>query len=520
MENPFGSLETNNFRPFTPESLAAIERLIAEEKHQTKEKEKEHEEEGEKESEAKAEKPRPQLDLKACNQLPKFYGELPPELVGEPLEDLDPFYRNHRTFIVLNKGRTIFRFSATRALGLLSPFHPIRRTAIKISVHSLFSFFIMMTIIVNCVFMTKTDTPPVVEYVFTGIYTFESLIKILARGFCLNEFTYLRDPWNWLDFSVISLAYIAEVTALRGVSALRTFRVFRALKTVSVIPGLKVIVGALIHSVKKLADVMVLTVFCLSVFALVALQLFKGNLRNKCIKNCTFFNVTNVPYVENQTWDFLQDFLTQQNNPIWYTIQPGTKDHLLCGNGFEAGSCPKGYFCQKIGGNPDFNYTSFDNFGWSFLSLFRLMTQDYWERLYQQTLRASGKIYMLFFVLVIFLGSFYLVNLILAVVTMAYEEQNEATMAEIEAKEKKFQEALEMLRKEQEVLAAMGIDTSSLLSLEMSPLASKSAKDRRNKMNQMKSDNSLEDVSSHHQRKMYLDIDHGVLGLLHTSSFN
>lgn len=68
-----------------------------------------------------------------------------------------------------------------------------------------------------------------------------------------------------------------------------------------------------------------------------------------------------------------------------------------------------------------------------------------------QTLRASGKIYMVFFVLVIFLVSFYLVNLILAVVTMAYEEQNKATMDEIEAKEKKFQEALEMLRKEHEV---------------------------------------------------------------------
>ncbi|XP_068940673.1 sodium channel protein type 10 subunit alpha [Petaurus breviceps papuanus] len=495
MENPFGSLETNNFRPFTPESLAAIERLIEEEKHQNKVKEKEHEEEGKEESKVKVEKPRPQLDLKACNQLPKFYGELPPELVGEPLEDLDPFYRNYRTFIVLNKGRTIFRFSATRALGLLSPFHPLRRTAIKISVHSLFSFFIMMTIVVNCVFMTRSETPQTIEYVFTGIYTFESLIKIVARGFCLNEFTYLRDPWNWLDFSVISLAYIAEVTDLRGVSALRTFRVFRALKTVSVIPGLKVIVGALIHSVKKLADVMVLTVFCLSVFALVALQLFKGNLRHKCTKNCTFFNVTGDPYGENKEWDFCK------NDSDYWIYKNGTEDYLLCGNGSEAGGCPEGYFCLKTGGNPDFNYTSFDSFGWAFLALFRLMTQDYWERLYQQTLRASGKIYMLFFVLVIFLGSFYLVNLILAVVTMAYEEQNEATMAEIEAKEKKFQEALEMLRKEQEVLAAMGIDTGSLLSFEMSPLASKNAKERRNKTNQMKSDDSIENASSHHQRK-------------------
>jgi hypothetical protein len=53
------------------------------------------------------EKPRPQLDLKACNQLPKFYGELPAELIGEPLEDLDPFYRTHRVrvFTLSSLGR-------------------------------------------------------------------------------------------------------------------------------------------------------------------------------------------------------------------------------------------------------------------------------------------------------------------------------------------------------------------------------------------------------------------------------
>lgn len=73
--------------------------------------------------------------------------------------------------------------------------------------------------------------------------------------------------------------------------------------------------------------------------------------------------------------------------------------------------------------------------------------------LHLQTLRSAGKIYMLFFMLVIFLGSFYLINLILAVVAMAYEEQNQATIAETEEKERKFREAMEMLKKEQEVSA-------------------------------------------------------------------
>lgn len=48
--------------------------------------------------------------------------------------------------------------------------------------------------------------PSICRYTFTGIYTFECLIKILARGFCVGKFTFLRDPWNWLDFSVILMA--------------------------------------------------------------------------------------------------------------------------------------------------------------------------------------------------------------------------------------------------------------------------------------------------------------------------
>uniref|UniRef100_A0A2K5VS98 Sodium voltage-gated channel alpha subunit 3 n=1 Tax=Macaca fascicularis TaxID=9541 RepID=A0A2K5VS98_MACFA len=244
-----------SFRLFTRESLAAIEKRAAEEKAKKPKKEQDNDDEN---------KPKPNSDLEAGKNLPFIYGDIPPEMVSEPLEDLDPYYINKKTFIVMNKGKAIFRFSATSAFML-----------------------IMCTILTNCVFMTLSNPPDWtknVEYTFTGIYTFESLIKILARGFCLEDFTFLRDPWNWLDFSVIVMAYVTEFVDLGNVSALRTFRVLRALKTISVIPGLKTIVGALIQSVKKLSDVMILTVFCLSVFALIGLQLFMGNLRNKCLQ--------------------------------------------------------------------------------------------------------------------------------------------------------------------------------------------------------------------------------------------
>ncbi|XP_058659870.1 sodium channel protein type 5 subunit alpha-like isoform X4 [Ammospiza caudacuta] len=505
---------TNSFHRFTPESLAAIEKRIAE-KLARNAKQEYREQLGEEE------KPQPQFDLQACKKLPDIYGTVSPELIGEPLEDIDPFYNDRKTFIVLNKGKTIFRFSATPALYILSPFHPIRRAAIKILVHSLFSMFIMCTILTNCVFMAQSETPSwnkYVEYTFTGIYTFESLIKILARGFCMTEFTFLRDPWNWLDFSVIVMAYITEFVDLGNVSALRTFRVLRALKTISVISGLKTIVGALIQSVKKLADVMILTVFCLSVFALIGLQLFMGNLRHKCVRDYTMFNFTNGSlYLDGRTWNNSDEFLS---DPVNYFIKNGTEDVLLCGNSSDAGTCPEGYICLKAGENPDHGYTSFDTFGWAFLSLFRLMTQDYWERLYQQTLRSAGKIYMLFFMLVIFLGSFYLINLILAVVAMAYEEQNQATIAETEEKERKFREAMEMLKKEQEALAAKGIDSMSLSSLELSP---KSAKERRNKRKKKKSLGG--DEYGEDQRNPKCDYDDGqrrmtLLGISYGPSAN
>uniref|UniRef100_A0A8B9PEP1 Sodium voltage-gated channel alpha subunit 3 n=1 Tax=Apteryx owenii TaxID=8824 RepID=A0A8B9PEP1_APTOW len=459
-----------SFRYFTRESLAAIEKRSAEEK--AKKPKQEHTDDDDENG------PKPNSDLEAGKTLPFIYGDIPPGMVSEPLEDLDPYYINQKTFIVLNKGKAIFRFSATSALYILTPFNPIRKIAIKILVHSYPFFLIMLimcTILTNCVFMTMSNPP------------------------------------DWTK----NVEYVTEFVDLGNVSALRTFRVLRALKTISVIPGLKTIVGALIQSVKKLSDVMILTVFCLSVFALIGLQLFMGNLRNKCLQwppdNSTFeiniisyFNSTideNGTFVNTTVSTFnWKDYIEDETH---FYILEGQRDALLCGNSSDAGQCPEGYICVKAGRNPNYGYTSFDTFSWAFLSLFRLMTQDFWENLYQLTLRAAGKTYMIFFVLVIFLGSFYLINLILAVVAMAYEEQNQATMEEAEQKEAEFQQMLEQLKKQQEeaqataAVAAASVasrDFSGVGGLgellesssEASKLSSKSAKERRNRRKKRK----------------------------------
>uniref|UniRef100_A0A8C9L9R6 Sodium channel protein n=1 Tax=Pavo cristatus TaxID=9049 RepID=A0A8C9L9R6_PAVCR len=187
------------------------------------------------------------------------------------------------------------------------------------------------------------------RYTFTGIYTFESLIKILARGFCMTEFTFLRDPWNWLDFSVIVMAYVGEFVNVGSVSPLRTFRVLRALKTISVIPGKKprsFCFGSQLQVILSLSLFVPLTVvFCWCFVILwISLSTYLTSLLNVLAKG------------------------TASNYVTFHVLSL-----LFCS------TCPEGYICLKAGENPDHGYTSFDTFGWAFLSLFRLMTQDYWE---------------------------------------------------------------------------------------------------------------------------------------------
>lgn len=160
------------FRPFTREELAIIENRILEKNLAAKKKaEKRAKNIAEFGDSARARKlyadddddedeeelePNPKLG--AGNDLPRRYGEFPLEFASTPICDIDPYYADKKTFIVISKGGTIFRFSAEKALYLLSPFHPIRRIAIHVLTHPLFSFAIICTILVNCYVMVEPDT--------------------------------------------------------------------------------------------------------------------------------------------------------------------------------------------------------------------------------------------------------------------------------------------------------------------------------------------------------------------------
>lgn len=82
----------DSFRPFSIESLSAIEKRISEENAKKPK--------GEKKKRNDEDELKPSRDLEAGKSLPFLYGDTPKGMVSIPLEDLDPYYRNQRVGLI------------------------------------------------------------------------------------------------------------------------------------------------------------------------------------------------------------------------------------------------------------------------------------------------------------------------------------------------------------------------------------------------------------------------------------
>ncbi|XP_053175429.1 sodium channel protein type 4 subunit alpha-like [Scomber japonicus] len=159
-----------------------------------------------------------------------------------------------------------------------------------------------------------------------------------------------------------------------------------------------------------------------------------GSLANKCSLDFrTFSNFTSY-----------EDFLADQEYKYY---RPGQLDALLCGNMSTAGVCPEGYMCLRTRSNPNYGYTNFDTFFWSLLSALRMMTHDFWYNLAELTVRATGMTAIVYFAIVIFPASYYLLSLFMGMVAMTTAEHSEASAAEAKRREEDFAEVLQALKK-------------------------------------------------------------------------
>ncbi|CAL8279506.1 unnamed protein product [Merluccius merluccius] len=120
------------------------------------------------------------------------------------------------------------------------------------------------------------------DYVFTGVFTFEMVIKMIDLGLLLHPGSYFRDLWNILDFIVVSGALVAFACSgtkgkdINTIKSLRVLRVLRPLKTIKRLPKLKAVFDCVVNSLKNVLNILIVYMLFMFIFAVIAVQLFKG----------------------------------------------------------------------------------------------------------------------------------------------------------------------------------------------------------------------------------------------------
>ena len=65
-------------------------------------------------------------------------------------------------------------------------------------------------------------------------------------GFIIDKGSYLRDPWNWLDFMVVISSLLTEIPAMKSFSGMRTFRLMRPLRSLTTMPSMRILISTLL----------------------------------------------------------------------------------------------------------------------------------------------------------------------------------------------------------------------------------------------------------------------------------
>ncbi|KAG2451635.1 hypothetical protein HYH02_003415 [Chlamydomonas schloesseri] len=246
--------------------------------------------------------------------------------------------------------------------------------------------------------------------------------------------TYLRDGWNVLDFLVVVSGFV-NLAVPTNLTGLRTIRALRPLRTVNRVRGMKVLVTTMLSSLPMLMDVFVLCAFCFFVFGIIAVQLFAGVLRYRCGNPdfSTASNVTdpssglvllvNVSYVVPE-----QEAEAACSGPLaaettWYYI--GDVVTAVVGPSGNGGGrvCEPNMYCTMYG-NPNYGMTSYDHILWSWLTIFQHITLSGWtDTMYMTQDAVSFWVWPFYLALVIF-GSFFMINLALAVLSINFSTDN------------------------------------------------------------------------------------------------
>ncbi|XP_013977561.1 voltage-dependent L-type calcium channel subunit alpha-1D isoform X5 [Canis lupus baileyi] len=315
-----------------------------------------------------------------------------------------------------------------RALFCLSLNNPIRRACISIVEWKPFDIFILLAIFANCVALAiyipfpEDDSNSTnhnlekVEYAFLIIFTVETFLKIIAYGLLLHPNAYVRNGWNLLDFVIVIVGLFSVIleqltketeggnhsSGKSGgfdVKALRAFRVLRPLRLVSGVPSLQVVLNSIIKAMVPLLHIALLVLFVIIIYAIIGLELFIGKMHKTCF--------------------FADSDIIAEEDPA---------PCAFSGNGRQCAA--NGTECRSGWVGPNGGITNFDNFAFAMLTVFQCITMEGWTDVLYWVNDAIGWEWpWVYFVSLIILGSFFVLNLVLGVLSGEFSKEREKAKA-------------------------------------------------------------------------------------------
>uniref|UniRef100_A0A8C7TZV5 Voltage-dependent N-type calcium channel subunit alpha n=1 Tax=Oncorhynchus mykiss TaxID=8022 RepID=A0A8C7TZV5_ONCMY len=310
--------------------------------------------------------------------------------------------------------------TVNRSLFIFSEDCIIRKYCVFLNRLTPFEYLILATIIANCIVLAleqhlpASDKTPMSERLddtepyFIAIFCFEAGIKIIALGFAFHKGSYLRNGWNVMDFVVVLTGMLATVGADFDLRTLRAVRVLRPLKLVSGIPSLQVVLKSIMKAMVPLLQIGMLLFFAILMFAIIGLDFYMGKFHRTCFSTDTGEQAAEFP----------------------------------CGLEAPARTCENGTVCQEYWIGPNYGITNFDNILFAILTVFQCITMEGWVDILYNANDASGNTWnWIYFIPLIIIGSFFMLNLVLGVLSGEFAKERERV--------EKRQEFLKLRRQQQ-----------------------------------------------------------------------
>ncbi|KAM6948713.1 voltage-dependent R-type calcium channel subunit alpha-1E [Aplochiton taeniatus] len=274
-----------------------------------------------------------------------------------------------------------------------------------------FEYMILATITANCIVLALEqhlpgeDKTPMAkrlektEPYFIGIFCFEFGIKLVALGFVFHKGSYLRNGWNVMDFIVVLSGILATAGAHMNIPVdlrtLRAVRVLRPLKLVSGIPSLQIVLKSIMKAMVPLLQIGLLLFFAILMFAIIGLEFYSGKLHHTCLPADDI--------LDNETVD-------------------ASEVEFACG----VRRCPEKYNCNGSWIGPNDGITQFDNILFAVLTVFQCITMEGWTAVLYNTNDALGFTWnWVYFIPLIIIGSFFVLNLVLGVLSGEFAKERE-----------------------------------------------------------------------------------------------